>query len=162
MVSSIDFLFCFVLPIASVSKWLLPYFRSCRQFSFPWNTITESCLEKGYLSEAKIKAGVLMTLFFQKKLVTECDRIIAFDESHGFQLLESKLHYPRSNHVSFRIQWRILYWNWVIFVTHFILNAFNTYFYFSNIMVFYFSVNILDPILELQNNNNTNRFQIEP
>ena len=41
---------------------------------------------------------------FQKKLVTECDRIIAFDEVHGFQLLESKLHYPRSNHVSIRIQ----------------------------------------------------------
>jgi len=41
---------------------------------------------------------------FQKRLVTECDRIIAFDEVNGFQLLESKLHYPRSNHVSIRIQ----------------------------------------------------------
>ena len=41
---------------------------------------------------------------FQKRLVTECDRIIAFDEVNGFQLLESKLHYPRSNHVSKRIQ----------------------------------------------------------
>ena len=41
---------------------------------------------------------------FQKQLITECDRIIAFDEDNGFQLLESKLHYPRSNHVSIRIK----------------------------------------------------------
>ena len=40
----------------------------------------------------------------QKQLITECDRIIAFDEENGFQLLESKLHYPRSNHVSIRIK----------------------------------------------------------
>ena len=40
----------------------------------------------------------------QKQLITECDRIIAFDEDNGFQLLESKLHYPRSNHVSIRIK----------------------------------------------------------
>ena len=39
-----------------------------------------------------------------KQLITECDRIIAFDEDNGFQLLESKLHYPRSNHVSIRIK----------------------------------------------------------
>ena len=39
-----------------------------------------------------------------KQLITECDRIIAFDEENGFQLLESKLHYPRSNHVSIRIK----------------------------------------------------------